>query len=249
MLVAQTAQPKLSPAQMAQQLFVASQQGNAERVRLLIEQQADVNVRTSTGDTPLMVACAQGSFEVVQLLLLHEFQVEEVVSTQPMMGMVGVGRVDQRRRLVQRRSAVKDVNVKNQRSDTALLRCAAADHWVCAKLLVEAQADVNAQDDSGNTTLMLAAAAGHSGLLRILASDARTNLNLLNHAGDNALLIATRAGHAGKLIRHVPPTSLLEDPLARAFDDSDLFHDSSLKDTPQGAARKWLEENAGPATA
>ena len=57
---------KLTP-----ELLQACQQGNAEKVRLLLQQGAEVNVRNMQGDTPMGIAIKNGHTGLVQLLLQH----------------------------------------------------------------------------------------------------------------------------------------------------------------------------------
>lgn len=57
---------KLTP-----ELLQACQQGNAEEVRLLLQQGAEVNVRNMQGDTPVGIAIKNGHTGLVQLLLQH----------------------------------------------------------------------------------------------------------------------------------------------------------------------------------
>ena len=57
---------KLTP-----ELLQACQQGDAEKVRLLLQQGAEVNVRNMQGDTPMGIAIKNGHTGLVQLLLQH----------------------------------------------------------------------------------------------------------------------------------------------------------------------------------
>src|SRR5690348_12242520 len=50
-------------------LFDAVKDGDAGKVKTLLDQKADVNVRNSVGRTPLMIAVMSGKSEVVKLLL------------------------------------------------------------------------------------------------------------------------------------------------------------------------------------
>jgi uncharacterized protein len=50
-------------------LLIASLKGHIEIVRLLLENNADVDIKTDLGATALMIAAANGHTEIVRLLL------------------------------------------------------------------------------------------------------------------------------------------------------------------------------------
>jgi serine/threonine-protein phosphatase 6 regulatory ankyrin repeat subunit B len=50
-------------------LLISSLKGHSEIVRLLLENNADINIKTSEGATALMISAANGHTEVVKLLL------------------------------------------------------------------------------------------------------------------------------------------------------------------------------------
>ena len=58
--------------------------------------------------------------------------------------------------------------------------------------LLEAKADINAQDHQGHTALFCASEKNHSQVLEVLARDARLDVNLRSNKGWTALLIAAR---------------------------------------------------------
>ncbi|CAG0910911.1 unnamed protein product, partial [Cyprideis torosa] len=52
-------------------LYEAAQHGHTDIVELLIKHGADVNILSTSGNTPLIVACTNGHADVVRVLLKH----------------------------------------------------------------------------------------------------------------------------------------------------------------------------------
>ena len=126
-------------------LMHASLNGQKECVKLLLEQNSDVNIKVSIkhnrGFTALMHASRYNHNECVKMLLEHN----------------------------------ADVNVKNSEGFTALIWASTNGHTGCVKLLLEHNANVNAKNSVGNTALINASSRGHKDceilLLRYNADD------------------------------------------------------------------------------
>ena len=52
-------------------LYIASEEGHLDVVRLLVEQRADINKASNDGGTPLLIASSKGRVDVVRVLLEH----------------------------------------------------------------------------------------------------------------------------------------------------------------------------------
>ena len=50
---------------------MACQVGHKDIVKMLLDKQADVNIQTVTGITPLSISCHQGQEEISELLRQH----------------------------------------------------------------------------------------------------------------------------------------------------------------------------------
>lgn len=59
----------VEPLSKASVLHWACERGCTEIVELLLKYNADVNLQTSHGNTPLMAACKNGHLDIVELLL------------------------------------------------------------------------------------------------------------------------------------------------------------------------------------
>ena len=62
-------------------LYIAAQSGNASAARILLEHNADVNVESNRGHSPVVVAASHGHVEVVKQLLAHGAKVEVVTKS------------------------------------------------------------------------------------------------------------------------------------------------------------------------
>lgn len=63
------------------------------------------------------------------------------------------------------------------------------------KLLIDAGAEINIQDDDGSTALMCAAEHGHIDIVRLLLNQPNCDSSILDTDGSSALKIALEAGH------------------------------------------------------
>ena len=153
--------------------------GQSEVVHFLLENEADIHIRTAEwlsvqtdlgtiyfqeiGGNALMIAINQGHAEVVRLLLEHwmwEYSAD--------------GRDDY--------------------GTTALMFAAAAGDLEMARLLLENGAPVNAQTDVGTTALMFAAAFGRIEMVRILVENG-ADIHIQNGYNYTALSLAEERGH------------------------------------------------------
>ena len=153
-------------------LFIASERGLAEIVKLLLDAKANVNVIHKTyHTTPLLVASRNGHAEVVKLLLeakanvnvLHKFL------TTPLFVASLNGHAEVVKLLL---ATNVDVNVARKiDGSTSLFMASQNGHAEVVKLLLEAKADVNATQTWGGTeetALSRAKQRGHTEVVRLL---------------------------------------------------------------------------------
>lgn len=91
------------------------------------------------------------------------------------------------------RAKAFDLNVSDTGGDTALHVCAARGYDRCVAILVDAGANMDAQNGEGNTPLHLAAAGGYSATVEVLLSK-RADRTITNEAGSTALHMAMAGG-------------------------------------------------------
>jgi ankyrin repeat protein len=157
-------------------LMIASNSGNAEAVKLLLERGAQVNAAESRkGQTALMWAASEGHSEVVQLLIKHGADVK-VVSKTGYTALTFAAVKNDAQSVSRLIAAGADPNTKLPDGSSALIAAAAFRSTEAAIALVEGGAEVKVADRRGNTPLHTAAQLGDFELVKkLLAKGADPN--------------------------------------------------------------------------
>jgi len=152
-------------------------------VRLLLQQEVNVNAFSDKGDTALYRACTHQQLEVVQILLEAGADVNLTSSRRyPLIAACDAGNVELINLLV---SAGADVKCSNSSDETCLhaliTACPSARHSQepaagvskadivsAIKSLLELGADINKRASMGDTALYRASEAGHEDIVRLL---------------------------------------------------------------------------------
>ncbi|XP_049514516.1 uncharacterized protein LOC119433031 isoform X3 [Dermacentor silvarum] len=159
-----------------------------------------VNMADVNGNTAIHYAVSHGNFDAVSILL--DSKVCDV-SKQNKAGytcimLVSLAEIknDTHRLVVQRLFQLGDVNAKAmQNGQTALMLAASHGRLEMIKLLLDAGAEPNVQDNDGSTALMCAAEHGYIEIVRVLLAHPDTEVCLADNDGSTALTIAMEAGH------------------------------------------------------
>ena len=156
-------------------LLIALKHDNTEMVKLLLEYDADANVRDKNGlAAALMIAVEKDNTEMVKLLFEHGARFHGArFNVQKNNSWAFSRREDKNDRTTLIMIAVKndnteiaellleygaDANVRDKNDQTTLIMIATEnDNTEIAKLLLEYGADANARDKNGRTVLMIAA--------------------------------------------------------------------------------------------
>jgi ankyrin repeat protein len=189
-------------------LYLACVNGNAAMIERLLQAGASANTVWTEGETPLMTVARSGNVEAARILLAHGAQVnatEPVHGQTPLMWAAGQAHPEMMRELIARgadvnaRSAVQhwERQVTSEPREKWLppggfmaLHFAARQGCLdCAKILVDAKADINATDPDGNSAVVLAIINGHYDAAAYLI-DQGTDPNLAEVTGRTALYAA-----------------------------------------------------------
>ena len=142
-------------------LIHASEQGQMEIVKLLIENNADLNIQDNYGETALMRAAWWGYTEIVKLLLIEnkaDLNITDNYGKTALMKAAYKGQTEIIKLLVANNA---DLNIKASYGETALIYNVMRGQTEIVKLLIENKADLNITDKDSKTALMRAAENGH----------------------------------------------------------------------------------------
>lgn len=165
-----------------------------QRVRTLLGQHADVNVRSEDGSTALLWAAHWNDLETAKLLVRAgaEANAANDLRMTPLSQACTNGSAEFVALLLEARA---NPNTPIATGETPLMTCARAGADEAVRTLLARGADVNAKEPTQHqTALMWAAAEQHPKVLETLI-EARADLRAHTKLGFTALHFAARAGH------------------------------------------------------
>lgn len=152
-----------------EQLLVAVQNADTEKLIQLIEEGANVNIRNIYDETPLMLAVQYGFNEVVEVLIENGANVNAQsnfkIGRTALMFAVEHANTDIVLLLLKKGA---DINVHTKYGDTALSYSLKQNHYEIPAFLITKGADVNFQNERGETALFITAENGRSSLFKLL---------------------------------------------------------------------------------
>ena len=172
-------------------LVMASLFGHTELVKLLLERGAQVDLQNNDGQSALMWASITGQTEIAKLLLERGAQVDLLDDD--------------------RASALMYASINSEQlSEQLLLKYSTMDFWdltmrkaiihrihrgtEVVELLLERGAQVDLQDNVGQSALMVASVVGQTKIVKLLL-ERGAQVDLRDNNGDSALMLADRNGH------------------------------------------------------
>lgn len=175
-------------------LMRASQAGQADVVRFLLEHGANPNAQTKEGGTALSVAAAAGHAEIVGMLLDQGADATiRHLGWHPLWFAAFNGRTEAVVLLLSRGTA-PDTKVDSG-GRTALMIAAGGGHTETVKALLDHGANINATTDDGRTALMDASGQGKPEVLRALL-DRNPDISAQARGGRTAMWSAIARGSA-----------------------------------------------------
>jgi len=187
-----TLPPKYS-GDVAKDLNVAAEEGDAETVSALLDQVAISGITGKPGRTALMSAAGSGQMDIVRMLLARgvDINARTQAGFTALMSAAIDGNADMVKVLLERGA---DVNARMEAGtdglgDTALTVAALRGHLNAVRALIAGGADIKAANIFGETALMTAAVGGFPEIVRFLA-DKGSDANVRDVNGRTALMLA-----------------------------------------------------------
>ena len=164
---------------VASPLYIASQDGNVAKVKVLLKAGGNVNqVRSTDGATPLYVASQEGNVDTVKVLIKAGGNVNQARTTDgvsPLFIASQKGHVDIVKVLIKAGG-----NVNQATTDTGcspLYIASQNGNLAIVKVLIEAGSNVNQHNHTNITPLNKASYKGHTEIVRLLLQQPNIDLN------------------------------------------------------------------------
>ena len=175
-------------------LHFAVPEGHRDVVEVLIDAGADIEANNGKGRSPLLMACVLGKLDTVKMLV----EAGAAVCATDDQGDTCLtlaayfGHTDIVRYLVGLPDV--DVNYHGRNNDTALHSAVDDGHRDVVELLIDAGADIEAQDSTGETPLHYACENGKLAILKMLLK-AGADVCATDNRGTTCLMRAVHHGH------------------------------------------------------
>ncbi len=148
----------------------AAQQGDADAVRALLKQAADVNAAQADGMTALHWAATRDQVDLAQMLLYAGANVKATTRINAYTPLILAAKNGNRAVIDPLLKAGADVNARTSNGTTALMFAAASGNAEALTILLDHHADVNAKEPvRGLTAIMFAAASNRAEAVGVLA--------------------------------------------------------------------------------
>ena len=177
-------------------LLIAAYEGNAEKVRLLLDKGANVNARRDDGNTALMLAALSGKdLSTVKLLIDRGANVnaKNKKNDTALIYAAADRDADILQALLDKGA---DINHQNNAGYSALIMAAAVEYRLAPlKALLERGADLEAKNTNGDTALIRATYNGSIEMVRALLQKG-AKVNMTGENDDTPLIKAAATGKA-----------------------------------------------------
>ena len=182
---------------VASPLFIASQDGNVAKVKVLLKAGGNVNqARTTNGCTPLFIASQHGNVDTVKVLIKAGANVDHALTTtgvSPLFIASSRGNIDTLKVLIKAGSNVNQAKTTDGASP--LYVASQKGNVDLVEVLLEAGGNVNQHTHKNTTPLNTASNNGHTEIVRLLLQQTNIDLNKQDKWNTTALGRATLKNH------------------------------------------------------
>ena len=178
-------------------LQLAATNGHAGKVKLLLDQSADVEAADEYGRTPLYQASNNGHLDITRLLLDHGADIEAADSNgwTSLHSASGRGHIEIVKLLLEKSA---DITVASQEGWKPLYIASSRGYIEIVKLLLATEkVEADSKNKWGRTPLSYAAGNGHEGVVKLLLVTEKVEADLKNKWGRTPLSYAAGNGHEG----------------------------------------------------
>lgn len=179
-------------------LIKAARNGNETRVRFLLENEADVDIRETDGMTALMWSSYNGYDGIVRLLLDNGANVD-IQNENGWVALHCASRFGHTYIVKLLLDHGADVNVQEMDNWTSLMWSSYSGYIDVTRLLLKYGADVGIQNENGWAALHCATMKGNKEIIELLLEH-RTDVNIQDNDGKTALMMAAEKGYI-KIVR------------------------------------------------
>ncbi|KAJ6504050.1 ankyrin repeat-containing domain protein [Mycena vulgaris] len=204
-------------------LRVASWWGHTEIVCLLLENGADVSVKSGEDENVLQVTVRRGHIEIVRLLLQSGVDVNAIGGDHGS-ALQAASRQGHTEIMCLLLENGADVNTMGRKDGTALQAAARKGHTEIVHLLLEYGAQVNVTSGRYRPALQAASRYGHTEIVRLLLHSG-ADVNAIGEEDRSPLQAASQYGHTD-IVRHLLENGA--DPNAMGGEDRSPLQTASL---------------------
>ncbi|XP_078683768.1 uncharacterized protein LOC144917494 [Branchiostoma floridae x Branchiostoma belcheri] len=171
-------------------LHAASLGGHTPCAKILVENDADVNIRNKIGDSPLHHAAARGRTDTAFYLIRNGADLDALneAGETPLHHAGLYGHSHTAALLVQQGA---DILIQSKTGTTALHHAAGAGYAPAVDALIDLRVDMDAVDQDGNSALHWAVSSGHQEAMESLV-EGGIDVNIQNKFQETALHMASR---------------------------------------------------------
>lgn len=165
-------------------LMIAVKRGNKEIIKMLIENGANLDLQNEDKETALMIATEYGEKEIAKLLMEKGAD----VNLQNVSGETAEI-LEEKYRIMNEEKYMKSLEIIGKSEKDLIVNAIENGNEEMLKALIEKGANVNFQDEDGNTALMLAIEREDEKTAKLLIENG-ADVNLQNKNGITALMLA-----------------------------------------------------------
>ena len=177
---------------ITQKFYSAASLGKLERLKSIIAQGIDVNIKNKIGITPLMMASENGNPSIIRELLANKADVNKRAANggTAIMNAAEKGNISALKLLIEHGG---NLNNSNEIGLNSLMIAARRGHIMVVKELLDRGVDINAKTANGVTALMLASNGGYPDVVQLLL-DKGADYNVKTIDGETAINVAKKNG-------------------------------------------------------